>query len=80
MADAAYQKAQSHRVARYKVKRPDIPTKYACAGACTTPPPPTPSLTEGFVSPPSGWWSVMTIAALSFAFITLRVPKLRTVT
>jgi hypothetical protein len=75
MADAAYQKAQSHRVTRYKVNRPAIPTKYACVGECTTPPPAAPSLTEGFASPPSGWWTVMTIAAFSFAFITLRAPK-----
>lgn len=72
IADAKYKKEQARRVTTHKVNRPDLPTKYACAGACTMPPPPTPSL-EGFRVQPSGWWSVMTVAAFSFAFITLRL-------
>jgi hypothetical protein len=74
-ADAAYKQRQRQRVVHTQYQAPAIPTKYGCDGPCTQPPPTPPPLTEGFESPQAGWWTVMTVAAVSFAFLTIR-PRL----
>jgi hypothetical protein len=75
----ALHQEQRQRVSTYKPKKPEIPTNHNCPGGqCSQPVPPLPpGSVDSFCSGncggghPTGWWVVMGVAALSFAWITV---------
>jgi len=78
---------QRTQITAHKMPTHEIPSDYACAGPCTLPPPQVPVSTqvparpvpEVFTDGPTPlaqrYWALMSVAALSFAFITMRGAK-----
>jgi hypothetical protein len=73
---------QATRAAHYKVKRPEIPGNYRCAGECSTQPPPPPpgSVNEAFTAMsalPRQWWMYVGTAAAVYLLITMRLKNVK---